>query len=135
MSSLVLVLAAVAAGAPPANASSAGFCRVARGVARDLVASTSFSTAASAHASVRTTYLRIEAAEPSLLATAPAPVKANLRPVLGLVNVIVADFEKVNWSTAGFARYVPALVPRAQAVARPMKALRGYLRTTCKLDV
>jgi hypothetical protein len=132
---LVLVLAVLAAGAPPAGAAGTGFCGVARGVARDIVASTSFSNGRLSPAGLKATYLRVKAAEPSLLATAPRPVKTNLRPVFGLINTIVADFQKVDWSTAGFVKYVPALAPRAEALTPQMQALRRYFRGTCHIDV
>jgi hypothetical protein len=138
LSLVLIVLAANASTAGAASARtdrSASFCGVARGVARDIVNSTSLSKGAVSRADIRTTYLKIAAAEPALLASAPAPVKVDLRPVFGFVNVLIADFKKASWSIEGLAPYVPALLPRAQAIQPQLHRLRTYFKTTCKLDV
>lgn len=135
---LTLVLVVLAANAATAGASSsrtAGFCGVARGVARGIVNSTSLNKGAVSPTDIRTTYLKIAAAEPALLSSAPAPVKANLRPVFGFLNLLIADFKKAHWTTAGLAPYLPALAPRAQAIQPQLHRLRAYFKTTCKLDV
>jgi hypothetical protein len=141
---LTLVLVVLAGNAATAGASSsrtdrsaasAGFCGVARGVAREIVNSTSISKGVVSQANIRTTYLKIAAAEPALLSSAPAPVKADLRPVFRFVNVLIADFKKANWSVAGLAPYMSTLVPRAEAIQPQLRRLRAYFKTTCKLDV
>ena len=141
--SLVLVLAlAVLAGAttsagaaPSSRASSGAFCSVARGVARDIMNSTSIGNGKVLSANIRITYTRIAAAEPALLAAAPAPVKANLKPVFGLVNGIIVVFKKVNWDPHAVTPYLAPLFPRWQSAQKPLQSLRVYFRTTCKLDV
>src|SRR5256885_4387302 len=54
-------------------------------------------------------------------------------PIFGFVNLLIADFEKANWTASGLARYVPALVPRAQAIQPQLHALKVYFNGTCNL--
>jgi hypothetical protein len=77
----------------------------------------------------------VQAAEPSLLAAATGSVKTNLRPVFGLINVIVVDYRKAGWNPAGMVKYMPALLPRWKAVTSQLQALRRYFRGTCHIDV
>jgi hypothetical protein len=142
--SLVLALAVSAADATSASASSstragsetaASFCGVARGVARDIVNSTSLSHAAAlTPADLKTAYGKVAAAEPALLSSSPKTLKSNLRQVFGFVNLLIADYKKTNWNVRGLLAD-PTLVPRAKAVQRPMHAVKIYLNGTCKLNV
>jgi hypothetical protein len=111
------------------------FCGVARGVARDIVNSTSISNGRVVPANIKTTYEKIAAAEPALLASAAAPIKSDLRPVFGFVNLVIADFQRVNWNPSGISPYLPTLIARSRSVQRPLHAVKVYLNTTCKLDV
>jgi hypothetical protein len=136
---IVLAAFSTSAGATSSSGSSRAttqsFCGVARGVARDIVNSTSFSNGRALPANVKTTWKRIAAAEPALMSSASTPIKADLRPVFGFVNLLIADFEKANWTASGLARYAPALVPRAQAIQPQLHALKAYFNGTCKLGV
>jgi hypothetical protein len=136
-SALLVVLgsaAATAGAAPSKHETALGFCGVARGVARDIMKSTTFSKGATP-ANLRITYTKIAAAEPSLLATAPGSMKAHLRPVFGFVNLVITDFKKVNWNPAGMGPYYAGLSTRARGVEGHLNALKVYFNTTCKLDV
>ena len=136
-SALLIVLgsaAATAGAAPSKHETALGFCGVARGVARDIVNSTSFKNGATP-ANLKTTYTKIAAAEPSLLATAPGSMKVHLRPVFGFVNLIITDFKKVNWNPAGMSPYYAGLAARARSVQGHLHAVKVYFDTTCKLDV
>jgi hypothetical protein len=142
LASLSLVLAVVmgagaaSAGAAPTSRASAGaFCSVARGVARDIVSATSISNGNVVPANIRITYTKIAAAEPALLAAAPAPVKGNLKPVFGLLNAIIVVYKKVDWNPHATTPYLAPLLPRWQAAQKPLQSLRTYFRATCKLDV
>jgi hypothetical protein len=133
---VVLAGATTTAGAAPSSrASSGAFCSVARGVARDILNATSISNGKVIPANIRITYTKVAAAEPALLAAAPAPVKANLKPVFGLVNGIIVVFKKVNWNPQAVTPYLAPLLPRWNAAQKPLQSLRVYFRTTCKLDV
>jgi hypothetical protein len=140
---LVPAVAAVAFAAALANgaaaapaASSAGLCTVARGVAQDIVNSTSIAKGAGlTPAQLKTAYGEIQAAEPALLAAASGAQKTELRQVFSFVNALIPDFEKANWRVAGLAPYMHDLVPRAQRAARPVHALQAYFSKTCKLNV
>jgi hypothetical protein len=117
------------------NDMAGSFCGVARGVARDIVDSTSSSNGRVVPANIKTTYEKIAAAEPALLASASTPIKSDLRPVFGFVNLAIDDFTKVNWNPSGMSPYVPMLIARARAVQTPLHALKLYFKTTCKLNV
>lgn len=134
---LGLAVGAASAGAAPSSQRSAGsFCAVAHGVARDIVNSTTPTHGNVSPTNLRITYTKVAAAEPALLGAAPAPVKANLRPVFGLLNAVIADFKKVNWNPTAFtAQYTRQLVTQWQTAQRPLQSLRAYFRGTCKLDV
>jgi hypothetical protein len=128
--------AAAPSSAPTVNGSAAGFCGVARGVAHDILNSTSLSGGSAATpANLKTTYTKIAAAEPALMSSAPTKLKSDLRRVFGFVNVLIADYKKVNWNARALLPDLPTLVPRARAVEGPMHTLKVYLNTRCKLNV
>jgi hypothetical protein len=133
---VVCVAAAGSAGAAgSASAAGASFCTVARGVARDIASSTSLTAAGNASpAALRTTYSRIAAAEPALLAAASGALKAHLRQVFAYLNVLIADLKQANWSMAALAPRLKALLPAAQKAAPHLQAVNLYLRKTCKLS-
>jgi hypothetical protein len=114
---------------------SQGFCGVARGVARDIVNSTAISNGRVMPANVKTAYARIAAAEPALLASASPPIKADLRPVFGFVNLLIVDLKKANWNAGGLASYARTLIARARTIQAPLHSLEVYFHTTCKLNV
>jgi len=139
--SLLLALVVLASSASSAGASSSrrsetagSFCGVARGVARDIVKSTSLSNGRGTRANIKTTYLKIAAAEPALLASAPGPIKSDLRPVFAFVNLVIVDFKKVNWNPRRLTPYLPTLIPRAQKVQKPLHTLEVYFKTICKIN-
>lgn len=136
---VVLTGYSASAGAAPSSHSASeragSFCGVARGVARDILNSTTISNGRVAPANVKATWLRVAAAEPALLASAPKPIKADLRPVFGFVNLLIADYKKVNWQASGLAPYAPTLIARARAIQPQLHALKVYFNTTCKLNV
>jgi hypothetical protein len=138
---LVVVLAlagatAVAAGAAPTTQTgSRGFCSTARGVARSIVDSTTLPSGRVTPASLKTAYTKVAAAEPSLLATAPASLKPDLRPVFGFINVLIADFKQANWRVSNLTPQLPTLAAQAQKVNPHLRRVRSYLDTTCKLDI
>ena len=122
--------------APASNRTAASFCGIARGVAHDIVNSTSLSRAAAlTPADLKTAYGKVAAAEPALLASSPKSLKVSLRQVFGFVNLLIADYKKANWNVRGLVADMSRLVPRANAVQRPMHAVKVYLNGTCKLNV
>lgn len=137
---LILALIALAfstsAGATTTSrATGQSFCGVARGVARDIMASTAVGNGGVVPANIRTMYTKIAAAEPALLSAAPASLKLSLRPVFGFVNLVIIDFKKVNWNPSTLAPYAPTLIARARAVQGHMHTLKVYFNTTCKLGI
>jgi hypothetical protein len=136
---VVLTAHSTSAGASPSSHSSSeragSFCGVARGVARDILNSTSVSNGRVVPANIKATYLRIAAAEPALLASAPKPIKADLKPVFGFVNLLITDYKKVNWNPSGLAPYASTLLARARAIQPQLHALKVYFNTTCKLKL
>ena len=127
--------ASASSSAPASNQTAASFCGIARGVAHDIVNSTSLSSAAAlTPADLKTAYGKVAAAEPALLASSPKSLKVNLRQVFGFINLLIADYKKANWNVRGLLAD-PTLVPRAKAVQRPMHTVKVYLNTKCKLDV
>ena len=131
----VLVLAAAAV-APPSRAAdtrATSLCSVARGVAQDVVRSASLAANRTlTPTQVKAMYLTIQKNEPALLRASTGSMKANLRKVFLFVNVVITDFKQVNWQPAGMLRFIPSLVPRAKAVAKPVNAVGNYFRHTCK---
>jgi hypothetical protein len=122
--------------APRSGASATSLCSVAKSVARDIVNSTSISSKAGVSAAnLKTTYLKIKAAEPSLLGASSGALKTDLRQVFSFVNVVIVDFQKVNWQPSGILPYLPSLLPRAQKVEKPLQVVKGYFENTCKLHV
>jgi hypothetical protein len=136
---VVLTGYATSAGASPSSQSSperaGSFCGVAKGVARDILNSTTVSNGRVSPANIKATYLRIAAAEPALLSSAPKRIKADLRPVFGFLNLLITDYKKVNWNPSGLAPYAPTLLARAQAIQPPLQALKVYFKSTCKLNL
>jgi hypothetical protein len=133
---LVALTSATAAGAATSSPeASVSFCSIARGVAHDILASTSVSNGRVLPANVKTVYLKVAAAEPGLLSSAPGSIKPHLRPVFGFINLVIADFKKVNWNPAGLASYAPTLIARAKAVHVHIHPLKVYFNTVCKLAV
>jgi hypothetical protein len=131
---LVALTSATAAGAATSShEASSSFCSVARGVAHDILASTSVSSGRVIPANIKTTYLKIAAAEPALLSSAPGSIKLHLKPVFGFINLVIVDFKKVNWNPAGLAPYAPTLLARAKVVQVHMHPLKVYFNTVCKL--
>jgi hypothetical protein len=141
--SVLSVIAAIGAGVaagganatPGSSATSFSFCSIARGVAHDIVASTSISNGRAVPANVKVVYTTIAANEAPLLSSAPTTMKAHLRPVFGFVNLVIADFKKANWNIAAMGPYTPVLISHARAVKGHVHALEVYFHTTCKLDV
>jgi hypothetical protein len=133
MKSLALPLVlAIAASTPSAGAAThSSFCSVARGVGKDLASLTSMGT----RPNVKGAYLRIRAAEPALNASAPGSLRAHLRPTFAFVNLLISDFGKVGWQPSGEAKYLPALLPKAEALSPHIRAIDAYLRGTCKLGI
>jgi hypothetical protein len=129
------IAAAGASATPSSNKASSNFCSVARGVAHDIVTSTSIANGHAVPANVKVVFTTIAANEPALLSSAPARMKVHLRPVFGFVNLAIADFEKANWNLLAMAPYRSALVARAQAVGGHVQALRVYFHTKCNFDV
>ena len=141
VSLLVVVLALAAATAasagatPSAQTGSRSFCSTARGVARSIVDSTTLPSGRVTPAALKTAYTKVAEAEPSLLATAPASLKPDLRPVFGFINVLIADFKKANWKVSNLTPQLPTLAAQADRVSPHIRRVRAYLNTTCKLDV
>src|SRR5262249_36333318 len=143
LATLLLALCTIASGiaaagadaAPSSNRASESFCSVARGVAQDIVASTSIPNGRAVPAHVKLVYTTIAANEPALLSSAPKKMKVHLRPVFGFVNLVVADFKKANWNLSAMAPYEPTLISRARAVGGHVHALELYFRKTCNLHV
>jgi hypothetical protein len=133
---LVALTSATAAGAATSShEASSSFCGVARGVAHDILASTSAVNGRIVPANIKTVYLKIAAAEPALLSSAPGSIKPHLRPVLGFINLVIVDFKKVNWNPAGLPPYLPTLLARARSVQVHIHPLKVYFNTVCKLAV
>lgn len=136
---VVLALSVGSATAAPTSFSSrvaaSSLCTVARGVAKDIVNSTSVSNGKANPANIKATYEKIAAAEPALLGASSGALRSDLHQVFGFVNLVIADFKKVDWSPAGMAQYVPTLLPRAAQVQKPLHTLELYFHKTCKLDV
>ena len=141
VSLLVVVLALTAATAesagatPAAQTGSRGFCSTARGVARSIVTSTTLPSGRVTPTALKTAYTKVAAAEPSLLATAPASLKPDLRPVFGFINVLIADFKQANWRISNLRPQLPMLAAQADKVNPHIRKVRSYLNTTCKLNV
>lgn len=139
LSVLATILSGVAAAganaAPASTTTTLSFCSVARGVAHDIVASTSIANGRAVPANVKAVYTTIAANEPALLSSAPPRMKVHLRPVFGFVNLVIADFKKVNWNVAAMGPYEPVLISHARAVNGHVHALEVYFHTTCKLGV
>jgi hypothetical protein len=133
---VLLAFCAGGAAAAPSSTSSVAaggrLCTTARGVATDILKSTSVGNGQVVTANIKTTYLKIVRAEPSLLAASTGPIKSDLRQVFGFVNLAVADLKKVNWKTSALRPYAPTLLARAAAVQRPLHALKIYFTRTCK---
>lgn len=131
--------AAVTASAVPSRAAAApaggSLCSVARGVAADIVHSTSFASTRVTPAKLRTVYTKVQAAEPALRAAASGRIKAELTPVLGWINLLVADLQKVGWQTSRMLPYYRPLAAGAQRITPQIDAVRTYFRSTCKLPV
>jgi hypothetical protein len=141
VSLLVVVLALTASTAASAGATataqtgSSSFCGTARGVARSIVNSTTLPSGRVTPTALKTAYTKVAAAEPSLLATAPAALKPDLRPVFGFINVLIADFKQANWKISNMTPQLPALAAKADKVSPHIRKVRAYLNSTCKLDV
>ena len=145
LSAFVFAVVPLATFAASANASPAlnssgvatsSLCSVARGVAKDIVNSTSVTKAAAlSPADLKTTYEKIAAAEPALLASASGPIKRDLKPVFRFVNVLVADLKKVNWRIAGLAPQFTTLTAGAAKIQPQLNAAQAYFKKTCKLAV
>ena len=137
----IACFAAAAAGAAPTARSSvvatSSLCSVARGVAADIVHSTSIkTTGAVTPTELKLTYGKIAAAEPALLGAASGAIKVDLRQAFAFINLVIADFKKVNWNTVALVqRYGTTLVPRAQKIQRPVKVLDTYFTKTCKMKL
>jgi hypothetical protein len=140
--SLLLALVVLTGYSKPVGASTSSrsgpdaarsFCGVAKGVARDIVNSTAMSNALPAN--IKIFYEKIAAAEPALLASAPGPIKSDLRPVFGFVNLVIVDYKKVSWNPRRMGPYLPALVARGRTVQAPLHALKVYFNTTCHINV
>jgi hypothetical protein len=138
---LVVVLAlaaatAASAGATPSSqAGSQSFCSTARGVARSIVNSTTLPSGRVTPAELETAYTKVAAAEPSLLATAPASLKPDLRPVFGFINVLIADFKQAGWKVSNLTPQLPTLAAQVRKVNPHIRRVRSYLNATCKLNV
>ena len=130
---LAALLGATASSAGASRTTTLDFCGTARSVAHDIVASTNVANARATN--LKTTYLKIAAAEPALLSSAPGTVKVHLRPVFGFVNFVISDMKKVNWNIARLGPYTPALLARARSVQGHIPPLQVYFNKTCKLDV
>ena len=139
LAAALLALAASSASAAPSSVSSgataASFCGTARGVAQDIVNSTSITNGSSTPANIKARYQKIQAAEPALLGSASPPIKADLKPVFRFVNLLVVDFTKAGWEPSGLVRYTPTLLPAAARVKQPLHALQVYFKSTCKLKL
>jgi hypothetical protein len=140
--SLLLALVVLTGYSAPAGASTSSrsgpdgarsFCGVARGVARDIVNSTSTSNATPAN--IKVVYEKIAAAEPALLSSAPRRIKSDLRPVFGFINLVIVDYKKVGWTPSRMGPYLPTLVARGRTVQAPLHALKVYFNGTCHLNV
>ena len=129
----LVVLTGYSTPAGAASSSTRSFCGVARGVARDIVNSTTMSNATPTN--IRIVYTKIQAAEPALLASAPGSVKSKLRPVFGFVNLLIVDYKKVSWTPSRMGPYLPSLVARGRTVQAPLHALKVYFNGTCHLNV
>jgi hypothetical protein len=132
---LAAVTAASAGATPAAQTASRSFCSTARGVARSIVNSTTLPSGRVTPTALKTAYTKVAAAEPSLLATAPASLKPELRPVFDFINVLIADFKKANWKISNLAPKLPTLAAQADRVSPHIRRVRSYLNTTCKLNV
>jgi hypothetical protein len=128
------IAAGTATAAPASSAHAASLCSVAKGVAADIAAATSFSPGSSVTpAKLKIVYTKVAAAEPSMLGAASGKQKADLQAVFSLINTIKADFEKANWQPGAIVRFVPALVPRVQRLKPQITRVRTYFRATCKI--
>ncbi|HET8529464.1 MAG TPA: hypothetical protein VFL60_11165 [Gaiellaceae bacterium] len=131
--------AAAAAAAAPTRAAAApsggSLCSVARGVAADIVHSTSFASNRVTPTKLRIVYTKVVAAEPALRSAASGGIKADLTPVLGWINVLVGDLKKAGWQTSRMLPYYHSLATGAERITPQITALRTYFRSTCKLPV
>jgi hypothetical protein len=133
--SLATATAAAARATPTSQTGLQTFCSTARGVARSIVNSTTLPSGRVTPAALKTAYTKVAAAEPSLLATAPASLKTDLRPVFGFINVLIADFKQADWKVSNLTPQLPALAAQVRKVNPHIRRVRSYLDTTCKLDI
>jgi len=131
--------AALAAAVVPVRAAAAPsgsrLCSVAHGVAADIVRSTSFAGTRVTPTKLRIIYTKVQASEPALRAAASGRIKADLKPVLAWINVLVVDLKKADWHTSKMLPYYVSLAAGAKRIVPQIDALRTYFRSTCKLDV
>ncbi len=85
-------------------------------MARSIVNSTTLPSGRVTPTALKTAYTKVAAAEPSLLATAPASLKPDLRPVFGFINVLIADFKQANWKISNLRPQLPTLAAQADKV-------------------
>jgi hypothetical protein len=132
MLALAVAPARAAQSSTSARTTAADLCSAARSVASQIVTSTSVSNIATAPSNLKATYLKIQAAEPSLLSAASGPQKTELKQVFGFLNLVIADLKKANWSVAALAPQFSTLEAKGAAVQKPLNALDLYFKNTCK---
>ncbi len=113
----------------------ADLCSAARSVASNLSQSTSLTQqVAASPASLKAIYLKLQAAEPSLLASSSGSLKTDLTQVFGFLNTLVADLKKANWKATALAPQFVTLEAQAVKVKKPLNALESYFKNTCKIN-
>jgi len=135
-----VALCASAATAAPTHRDSTqarSFCATAKGIAKYLASTLALTngTAEATPANLKLAYTTIVGSESALNATAPKSLRPSLVQTFSFVNLAKSDLEKVNWQAAKLAPYLPGLLAKYNATARPIKVVRTYLDGTCHLDV
>jgi hypothetical protein len=108
-------------------------CSAARNVAGGLTHATSLTQGNITPATLKTAYTKLQAAEPSLLASSSGALKADLTQVFAFLNLLVADLKKANWKVAGLAGQLPGLEVQAVKAKKPLQALDNYFTNTCHI--
>ena len=136
---LTLGLLAGRAEAAPSSTSTravaADLCSTARGVATDIVRGTSVTSLGATPATLKATYLKLQAAEPALLSSASGAQKTELTQVFGFLNLLIADLKKANWKAAGLAGQIGPLEAQSLKTKKPLQALEKYFTQTCKIKM
>lgn len=134
LAAALLVALATAGGALAARTSHTDLCSASKPVAASIVSSTSFSNPTAALSNLKSSYTKIQAAEPSLLAAAKgSPYKADLKRVFPVLNNLIGVLKGAHWSMLALLTKAKTLEQDAAKIKAPLAALTTYLKHTCKL--